>query len=224
MGNLVIAIDGPSASGKGTISKIVAKKLNWQYLDSGALYRALAYKVLENNIDLDNENAIVNLISKIKIYFDFDKIFVDNEDLTDKIRKENIAMNASLIAKSKLIRSSLLKIQRDFLLLGNLVADGRDMGSIVFPDAILKIFVTASSEVRAQRRIKQIGYKFSPKEYKNLVQSIKLRDKLDTNRSDSPLIKLPDAYLLDNTNLTIGESVKIVLDSFKKLNLNNVDY
>ncbi|AWD32526.1 Cytidylate kinase [Candidatus Kinetoplastibacterium sorsogonicusi] len=195
----IITIDGPTASGKGTISKKLANKLNWKILDSGSIYRAISYMALKKNLSIFNIQEILLLIKDSKLIFKDSKIFLENVDISQKIRTEEIGSFASKISKFNNIRKVLIDYQRSFYTNTGLVADGRDMGTVVFPEAKLKIFLTANIEIRIKRRFNQLTKKGVSANLKNLAKSIKDRDLADINRSCSPLIIAKDAYVIDSS-------------------------
>ncbi|SFZ72787.1 (d)CMP kinase [Chitinimonas taiwanensis] len=211
----VIAIDGPSASGKGTVAARVAASLAWHYLDSGALYRLTALAALQRGLALDDEPALAALAAKLDVAFLEGMILLDGEDATETIRAEAIGEGASRVAVLPTVRTALLQRQRDFAHAPGLVADGRDMGSVVFPHAPLKIFLTASAEERANRRYKQLIAKGEKITLSQILQDIEQRDARDRARSVAPLQQLPDALLLDTTRLSIEQSVQFVLDHWR---------
>ena len=212
----VIAIDGPSASGKGTVAQRVADALGWRYLDSGALYRITALYARNHQITWDNEAAVAALAQALPVEFAEGSVLLDGEDVSAAIRSEEIGMGASRVAALPTVRTALLQRQRAFLTEQGLVADGRDMGSVVFPDAVLKVFLTASPQVRAERRAKQIGVPLDGAGFERILADIEARDEADRNRAVAPLQKLPEAHLLDTSALTIEESVKKVLDWYRE--------
>ncbi|WP_239348626.1 (d)CMP kinase [Snodgrassella communis] len=213
----VIAIDGPSASGKGTVAAQVAAILNRDYLDSGALYRLTALYASQQNIDWDNEHEIATLAYKLPVVFNTDSILLNGIDVTAAIRTENIGMGASAIAALPAVRTALLQRQRDFLAPRGLVADGRDMASVVFPQAELKIFLTASAPIRAQRRALQLGLATDGADYQRILTDIEKRDQADRSRAVAPLKPANDAIILDTSSLNIKESVEKVLDWYRKI-------
>ncbi|MDO4642161.1 MAG: (d)CMP kinase [Neisseria sp.] len=213
----VIAIDGPSASGKGTVAARVAQALGWAYLDSGALYRLTALYAQTLDTEWHNEAAVAALATTLPATFSGQTILLNGRDVSAEIRTEAIGMGASAIASLPAVRTALLQRQRDFLTEKGLVADGRDMGSVVFPDACLKIFLTATAETRARRRTAQIGLPCHGIEFERILSDIEARDEADRRRKTAPLQQLPDAHLLDTTQLTIEESVKKVLDWYEKI-------
>lgn len=213
----VISIDGPSASGKGTVAQRVAGKLGFHYLDSGALYRLVALVAMRSRIDLANEAALSDIATRLDVVFEDAKIRLGNENVTDAIRAEACSNVASKVAAYPQVRTALLGRQRVFRQLPGLVADGRDMGSVVFPDAILKIFLTASAETRAQRRYKQLMEKGIDANISTLLQDIRERDARDSGRSVAPLQQGAGTSLLDTTSLDIEQAVDGVLKQYAEI-------
>lgn len=213
----VIAIDGPVASGKGSVSSGVAKKLGFHVLDSGSLYRLTAYSALTQKADLDDEAEITQIAQALKPVFKDGKIFLNEEDVTDAIRHEEVGLAASRIAVHTAVRSSLFELQRNFAQAPGLVADGRDMGSVVFPEAVLKVFLTASAQSRAERRIKQLKEKGISSNIGDLVRQIKERDERDMNRSAAPLVPADGARILDSSDLTLDETISQVLEWYREI-------
>ncbi|MFN3883512.1 MAG: bifunctional 3-phosphoshikimate 1-carboxyvinyltransferase/cytidylate kinase [Rhodocyclaceae bacterium] len=216
----VIAIDGPSASGKGTVAQRVAKLLGFHFLDSGALYRLTALAAMKAGVLLDDETQVAALAAKLPAAFQGDRIFLSGEDVTEAIRAEDIGKGASKIATFPAVRAALLERQRAFRRFPGLVADGRDMGSVVFPDAQVKVFLTASAAVRAERRYKQLIEKGMPDNMlpllQDIVRDLEERDARDAARPIAPLKRLPDADLVDTTNSNIDEAVAAVMDSVRR--------
>jgi cytidylate kinase len=208
----VVTIDGPAGSGKGTISKLVSKTLGFHYLDSGAIYRIIALNANTESLDTNQITQILELIDGLEINFTDEKVFSGSKDITDLIRSELIGKFASEIAKNELIREKILGLQKSFFKPPGLVADGRDMGTVVFPKAKVKIFLTASIEERANRRYKQLILKENNVNLTDLFETIKLRDKSDTNRKISPLKAAKDAYLIKTDNLSINQSFEKVME------------
>jgi 3-phosphoshikimate 1-carboxyvinyltransferase len=204
----VIAIDGPSASGKGTVAQRVAAKLGYHYLDSGALYRLLALAAQRDGIALDDEPGLAALAARMEIRFEGEQIWLDEELVGDELRSEQSASAASKVAALPKVRAALMDKQHAFRRAPGLVADGRDMASVVFPDAALKIFLTASAEARAERRYKQLKEKGMDANIAALLLEIRVRDERDTQRSTAPLQQAPGASLLDTTALSIDEAVQ----------------
>jgi len=207
----LITIDGPAGSGKGTIAKQLSEVLKLNYLDSGAIYRILGLHLIENNIPIDNEDLIKKSIEKANIQFSRHKISLNNRDVTDDIRTESIAKTASLIAANKTVRESILDLQRSFLKKPGLVAEGRDMGTVVFPEAKNKFFLTASVQERADRRYKQLISKGFDVSIADLVVEIQERDFRDINRSISPLVPAANAVIIDTTKLSPSQVVEFIL-------------
>jgi 3-phosphoshikimate 1-carboxyvinyltransferase/cytidylate kinase len=213
----VIAIDGPSASGKGTVAQRVAERLQFHYLDSGALYRLVAYTAIQSEVDLTDETALSDIARDLDVVFTGARILLKGEDVADAIRAEVCSNGASKVAAYPQVRASLLDRQRAFRQIPGLVADGRDMGSVVFPDAVLKIFLTADAETRAQRRYKQLMEKGIDANISTLLQDIRDRDARDINRSVAPLQQGADAILLDTTSLNIVQAVDEVLRQYDEI-------
>lgn len=212
----VIAIDGPSASGKGTVAARVAEALGMDYLDSGALYRLTALAAQTQGVAWDDEAALEPIAAQLPVAFVAGSVLLNGEDVSATIRQEAIGMGASQVAKWPAVRAALLERQRAFTGERGLVADGRDMGSVVFPDAKLKVFLTASAEERARRRALQLNIDLNSVAYQAIVDDIKQRDWNDSQRAVAPLKQLPDAHLLDTTELSIENAVKKVLDWYRQ--------
>lgn len=212
----VIAIDGPSASGKGTVAQRVAAELGFHYLDSGALYRAAALAAMKAGANLENDLEVSRITLSLNINFLRDRIEIGNQDVTEAIREESVSNAASQVAAFPKVRAALLTRQRALRQPPGLVADGRDMGSVVFPDAVLKIFLTASPEERAARRHKQLMEKGMDANMTALLQDIQERDTRDSARSVAPLQKCADAVLLDTTGVPVEGVVTQVLALYKR--------
>ncbi len=217
---LVVTIDGPSGSGKGTLSQLLAKQLGFHLLDSGALYRIAALASLQKNINLDNVDAVADVALNLQIRFDVsgDKtiIFLEDKNVTDAIRTETISMAASKVAAYPAVRAALLARQRAFATAPGLIADGRDMGTVVFPSAPVKLFLTASAEARAERRYKQLIAKGETVDKDILVKEIQERDDRDTKRSVSPLVPANDAVIVDSTSMSIEQVFDFMLTEIHK--------
>jgi cytidylate kinase len=212
----VITIDGPSGAGKGTVAKIVAEQLGWNFLDSGAIYRVLSVAVQHHNINVEEEEAIIPLASHLDVEFKIvddgePRILLEGEDVTHTIRTEEVGAVASKIAAFPRVREALLRRQRAFKQMPGLLADGRDMGTVVFPDAPVKVFLTASAEERAQRRMIQLQQKGLDVNIGRLLADIRQRDERDQNRSVAPLVPAKGALLVDSTELTIEQVVEKIL-------------
>jgi cytidylate kinase len=207
----VITVDGPGGSGKGTITQMLASKLGWHLLDSGALYRLTALAAERQGVALNNEPALVAVAAGLDVTFEPTppgepaKVLLAGEDVSTAIRTEQCGNNASKVAVMQLVRDALLQRQRDFRKAPGLVADGRDMGTVVFPDAPVKIFLTASAEERAQRRFSQLLQAGVDVSIANVLEEIRVRDERDMNRSAAPLKPADDAQVIDSTGLSIEE-------------------
>jgi cytidylate kinase len=213
----VITIDGPSGSGKGTIAGLLAKQLGWNLLDSGALYRLLAFAASNHGVDLTNEEAMKLLAAHLDVQFvaagggQGQRIILEGEEVTDAIRNEQIGAGASQVASLPAVREALLQRQQAFQEMPGLVADGRDMGTVVFPDAPLKVFLTASAEERARRRYLQLKAKGDDVNLASLLDEILARDERDTQRAVAPLKPAVDAIQLDSTKLSIEQVMERIL-------------
>lgn len=207
----VITIDGPSGSGKGTIAGLLARQLGWKLLDSGALYRLLAFAAGNHGIDLTNEEALKQLAAHLDVQFIDKRIILEGEEVTDVIRNERVGAGASMVASLPAVRDALLQRQRAFEEAPGLVADGRDMGTVVFPHAPLKVFLTASAEERAQRRYLQLKAKGDDVNLASLLDEIRARDERDTQRAVAPLKPAADAIMLDSTELSIEQVLDVIL-------------
>ena len=215
----VITIDGPSASGKGTLASALATALGFYYLDSGAIYRALALAVKDNGLDVCNEPAIAKLAETLPLSFLKGAVFLAEKDITQAIRHPDIGNLASHIATMKTVRAALLLLQRNFRQAPGLIADGRDMGTTVFSDAVLKVFLTASAEIRARRRHEQLTLQGMAVDYDVILQDLLSRDARDLARTEAPLRPAEGALLLDNSQMSIDETVVILLNKYhEKLN------
>jgi cytidylate kinase len=211
----VIAIDGPAASGKGTIAAAVARALRFHYLDSGALYRLVAVKALRSGVTFDDAPALARLAAGLDIRFADGAVLLDGDDASAAIRGEDASRGASLVAVHAGVREALIERQRAFREPPGLVADGRDMGTVVFPDAALKVFLTATAEERARRRHKQLIAKGISVTLESLLRDIRERDARDSGRAAAPLRPAADAVLLDTTDLTIDEAIARVLTLYR---------
>jgi len=210
----VIAIDGPSASGKGTIARRVADELSFHYLESGALYRLIALLSLRDRVRA--EKALAEVAERMAVDFVGEQIFLSNQDVTLDVRSEEVSRRASEVAKIPEVRKRLLKRQRAFRRPPGLVADGRDMGTVVFPDATLKLFLTASPEVRAERRYKQLIDKGIPANLRSLSRDLAERDARDRNRAVAPLVPAPDSQVLDSSALSIDAVAELIVRWYRE--------
>ncbi|AYM75216.1 (d)CMP kinase [Janthinobacterium agaricidamnosum] len=207
----VIAIDGPTASGKGTVAHRVADKLGFHYLDSGALYRLTALSALRRGTDLRDEHALAKLAEHLPCHFANGEILLAQENVTEQIRAEEVGNTASKIAVLPTVRHALVSLQLGFRKTPGLVADGRDMGTVIFPHAQLKVFLTASVEARAQRRYKQLIDKGFSANMEDLLMDLQARDERDTHRAIAPLVPAEGAHVLDTSAMTADDAVEAVL-------------
>ncbi len=219
----VITVDGPGGSGKGTIAMRLAEKLGWHFLDSGALYRLVAVAALDRGVHADDEESLGDVASNLDVTFGISGegmvILLDGNYITGRLRSEKVSVMASEIATFPVVRAALVERQRAFRKPPGLVADGRDMGTVIFPDAILKIFLTASAEARAQRRYKQLKEKGESVNLSRLFRDIKKRDERDSSRAVSPLKPAPDAHVIDSTELGINEVLRVIDNLIQELSL-----
>jgi cytidylate kinase len=211
----VIAIDGPTASGKGTVASLVAEKLGFHYLDSGALYRLVALASEKASIDPQNGLELGILAKKLLISFKNGQILLNSEDVTEAIRSESVGLRASAIAMHPEVRQALLGVQHRFRVPPGLVADGRDMASVIFPDAVLKVFLTATTQARAERRYKQLIAKGISAKLEILLNDLQERDARDSSRGVAPLVVAEGAKVLETSELSIDQAVKTVLDWYQ---------
>ena len=213
----IIAIDGPTASGKGTVAQLVAERLGFHYLDSGALYRLVGLASHQSGIDFSEPQRLQELCLAMAIEFRDGRIFLGQEDVTEAIRTEEMGKRASSAGAVPEVREALIQVQKSFLKPPGLVADGRDMGSVIFPQAQLKVFLTADAKIRAQRRYKQLIAKGISANIDILTKDLVERDLRDTQRSVAPLVQGEDAFLLDTSDKTIDEAVNQILDWYQKV-------
>lgn len=216
----VVTIDGPSGSGKGTLSQLLAQNLNYHLLDSGALYRLVALAARDQGVDPHTEAAVAQVAATLDVHFDVSGealcVRLEGRDVTTAIRSEEISRLASVVAAHPQVREALLQRQRDFRQAPGLVADGRDMGTVVFPDAQVKIFLTASAQARAERRYKQLEERGEPVDMAQLVEDIQARDQRDRERAVSPLKPADDALILDSTDMSIGQVLAAMMSYVAK--------
>jgi CMP/dCMP kinase len=206
-----LAIDGPAGSGKSTISSLIAKKLGWTHIDTGAMYRAVTLQAIELGINL-NDEASYRFLETSKIHYDFDRIFINDRDVTEGIRSEGVTNNVSLVSSFPYVRRKLVDLQKMAAENGNIVMDGRDIGTVVLPKADLKIFLTANVEERAKRRFKELIKKGKDAHLSKVIEDIVNRDQKDSTRKESPLRIADDAIVLDTTYLTIDEVVNKIIE------------
>lgn len=209
----VLTIDGPSGAGKGTVSRAVANKLGWHYLDSGSIYRSLAIAIADAGIDTESIEAICRVADNMELEFDCAEqltVFLDGNDITDRLGLESTGSNASIIAAYPEVRAVLLQKQKDFKRMPGLVADGRDMGTVVFPDAEFKVFLTASAEERAKRRYKQLIEKGISANLVQITSEVEQRDRRDQERKTAPLAQAEGALYIDSSTLSIDQVIEQV--------------
>lgn len=216
MKKIVIAIDGPAAAGKSTTAKLVAEKLNYLHIDTGAMYRALTYKILRDGIDPENEAAVVEALKDSKVDLKKEKneikVFLDDEDVSKYLRSAEVTNAVSAVSSYKQVREMMVELQRRISSEGGVVLEGRDIGTVVIPDADLKIFMIAGIETRAKRRQKELAEKGLMLDYNKIVNEIIQRDNKDSKRKESPLRKADDAIVLDTSNLSIEEQVNFIVN------------
>ena len=202
---MIIAIDGPAGSGKSTVSKMIAEEIGFTYLDTGAMYRLFAYKLIKENIDVNDTEKELDALKSLDIDMKDGRFYLDKEDVSDKLRSREVSGNASKVAGVKEVREKMVEIQREFSRSKNVILDGRDIGTVVFPNADLKIYLGAASEVRAKRRYEELKEKDSSVNYDEILKEIEERDYHDSSRKESPLRIADDAIVIDTTDSTIDE-------------------
>lgn len=212
MKRVVIAIDGPSGSGKGTVSKLLKDKLNLIYIDTGAMYRCIALNALKNHIDLSDEKALIDMALKCDISFSSDKVLLDGCDVSSEIRSEEVSTAASIVSRIKEIRQIMVEKQRKFAKSNNIIMEGRDITTVVLPDALYKFYLDASLEVRAKRRYEQNKEKNINSSYEEVLENMKQRDYNDMHRDVGTLKIGDDVIYIDSTNMTISEVVSKIID------------
>lgn len=215
MKNLVIAVDGPAGAGKSTIAKIVADKMNINYIDTGAMYRAITYKVLQSGIDINNENEVIEIAKKSDIDFKDNNIYLDGKILKEEIRTPEVSHNVSNVAQIKDVRHLMVDVQRDIGNKSSVILDGRDIGSYVFPNADYKFFLVASPKERGERRYKELIKKGYNTTLEEVINDVIRRDEIDSNREFAPLVKANDAIEIDTTGKSIDKVVESVIDKIK---------
>ncbi len=212
---IAVAVDGPAGAGKSSISKIVAKKLGYLYIDTGAMYRSVTWAVLHNHIDVNNQKAVEALLPKLDLTMeasdDSCKVFIAGQDVTDFIRTPQVNNAVSIVASYKGVRQYLVERQRLMAEAGGVILDGRDIGSVVLPNAELKIYLTASVEARAMRRYLEVKGTVNEQTLEDIKDSVMQRDDMDKNRKESPLIQVEDAVLVDSSEMTFDETVEYIL-------------
>lgn len=215
MKNLVIAVDGPAGAGKSTIAKIIADKLNINYIDTGAMYRAVTYKVLQNNIDTNNEQSIIDIAKSSDIDFKDNNIYLDGKILKEEIRTPEVSNNVSNVAQIKEVRYLMVDVQREIGNRNSVILDGRDIGSYVFPNADYKFFLNASPTERGERRYKELVKKGYETTLEEVIKDVIRRDEIDSSREFAPLVKASDAIEIDTTGKDIEAVVEDVISKIK---------
>lgn len=211
MNNLVIAVDGPAGAGKSTIAKIVAEKLNINYIDTGAMYRAITYKCLENKVDINNEEEVKKIAKNTNIDFKYNNIYLDGKIINEEIRTMEVSNNVSNVAKIKEVRYLMVDVQREIGKRNSVILDGRDIGSYVFPNAHYKFFLIATPHERGSRRHRELIEKGYEVKLDEIINDIIKRDEIDSNREFAPLVKAADAIEIDTTGKSINEVVELVV-------------
>ena len=212
MKHVSIAIDGPAGAGKSTVAKIVADKLGFQYIDTGAMYRAYTLKILDNGIDPKDEISVLKLLDSTDIDFRDNRIFLDETQVDEEIREGRITKNVSFIASYKAVREKMVRLQQSMSTRKSVVMDGRDITTVVLPDADFKFFITATADERGRRRyLELLGKGVEGITLEDTIEDIRRRDTFDSTREESPLTKTEDSYLVDTTNMTISEAVEHII-------------
>jgi len=217
----VITIDGPSGAGKGTVARILAERLGFKYLDTGALYRAVAWKARAENIPIDDDRALQALVNRITISFDGDRIMVDGIDITSEIRTAEIGELSSQVSARKVVREGLYRIQRDICLEGRVVIEGRDTGTCIFPESKNKFFLDASLKERARRRYMELKQRHPDLTLEETLSDLKKRDTRDSSRAHAPLKRTDDMIYIDSTNLTVEEVVEEIINNLKGIRIDS---
>lgn len=212
---MIIAVDGPAGAGKSTISKLIAKKLNINYIDTGAMYRAVTYKCLSEGVDVNNEEAVIEVAKRTDIDFRDNNIYLDSKIVNEEIRTREVSANVSDVAKVKEVRYLMVDVQREIGTRNDVILDGRDIGSYVFPNADYKFFLVATPEERGKRRYKELCEKGYEGTLEEIIKDIEKRDEIDSNREFAPLKKADDAIEIDTTGLGIDEVVEAVVSNIK---------
>lgn len=212
---MIIAVDGPAGAGKSTISKLIAKKLNINYIDTGAMYRAVTYKCLSEGVDVKNEEAVIEVAKRTDIDFRDNNIYLDSKIVNEEMRTREVSANVSDVAKIKEVRYLMVDVQREIGTRNDVILDGRDIGSYVFPNADYKFFLVATPEERGKRRYKELCEKGYEGTLEEIIKDIEKRDEIDSNREFAPLKKADDAIEIDTTGLGIDEVVEAVVSNIK---------
>jgi len=211
----IITIDGPSGAGKSTVARLLAQRLGYTYLDTGALYRAVAWKVKKENIDTEDEKALEHILQEIAITFKEGKIIINETDVSSEIRAPDIGELSSILSAKPVVRRYLFTIQREIGLRGRVVIEGRDIGSVIFPEAENKFFLDANPEERGRRRYNELKGKHLQASLEEIINSIRTRDERDSTRQDSPLKRTDDMIYIDTTNLRVEEVISRIIKALK---------
>jgi cytidylate kinase len=216
----VIAIDGPAGSGKSTLARFLAEKLSFTYIDTGAMYRAVALKAYEQGIDIEDEDSLRDFCSKINLYFENkdsgNRIFIDGKDYSEKIRTPFVSQLSSNVSSKKVIRDAMVRLQRSFAAKGFVIMEGRDIGTVVFPDADVKLYLDASPEVRGRRRYRELKEKGENVSLDKIIAEVKARDKQDSTREHAPLKKADNAVYVDTSAMVLEEVLKVMIEVIEK--------
>ncbi|MBR4292690.1 MAG: (d)CMP kinase [Clostridia bacterium] len=222
MSHLTIALDGPSGSGKSSVAKVISQRLGIHYLDTGAIYRTVGLYMLENGIDPKNEEAVVKALPDVKLDLVFEgkiqKMYLDKREVTDRVHDDDVSIYASDVSKHGPVRAMLLDLQRDVARRNEVIMDGRDIGTVILPNALVKIFLTAPIEVRAERRYKQMLEKGFETTYEEVLSDMKSRDENDRNRKIAPAVPADDAVILDNGDMTMEETISKIIEIIEEKN------
>lgn len=216
MGTITVAIDGPAGAGKSSVAKCIAKRLQYLYIDTGAMYRAFTWAVLHHHVDITDEQAVRRLVETIDIRLvpepDVCRVYVNGQEVTEEIRQSDVATHVSAVAALAVVREKLVQLQRKMAAKGNVILDGRDIGTVVLPKATVKIFLTASVASRAKRRFLEVQAHGEPETLAEIQANIAARDDMDSHRAIAPLKQAADAVLVDNSSLTLEETADVIID------------